>query len=937
MTSFAHGIVARSRTRIARARFGLLIAAILPLGLAAAAAPSAARAESSAALVAARVPPRSPGDVVPVSDVRGSRAPSLSTADTLTIYHADIEALSSPGNEGGWTHVDKSGTPTAWHIAPTVACQGNAFWAGLVDSSWTGDPDRRGYDNNWVQTLANYVDLTGATSPVKIGFKHRLNLETGFDFGRLQVFDPEFDWIDIASFTGKVPNSGVCDTFSVQIPDSIIAKNPILQFRFRMTSDIQGSSSDGLYPAAEGWSVDNVTVKAGAADVRFFDDMEAGIGTWTVSTFPAVGDFWRVASATNTQQLCSANTSKVWTPTEPVTGNLVVRIDDQLISPRVRVGGADQVFLSFDVYRNLPFGGCFYYGLAARSKKTGLPWSNWIDPTGLLYYGAETEWLRQSVTLSSAAGAESVQVRLEIKDYSAIFCDGIASASGTVLYIDNVDIRVIGSAGPSLATSESSLLNDTFRTTAFLGNDNFNTPRGDSTTVRIGASRGLKLGQFWYSLNGGVFTSSPLAPVGPAAPDIYFGDVPAAGYPRGTQLRYYFSATDSTDATATLPADAGSGHYFTATVLPATFAPTGSCPTDSARVLYVNSFAGPDAVTGVDQSLAALGIRYDRYDVNAASAGLGNAPGGGDPASNGVLWPGVSATALASMYSAIVWDVGERSQLTLSAQDQSLLTSWIASGGKNRGLILSGDNLAYDLTVNGAGGTFLSCAVGATYSRDNWETTPQDSLLPTLAGAAGTRIASEPFPLNGGCPGLNRFDALTVSACAGASGRAWIRYPNSLIAATERRAALAGTDSARAVLLGFSLSGMPSAARRNLLLWRTLVEEMETPTCTTPTSVELTEGVPSAPDRIDPPAPNPFNPETTIRFTVGRPGHVRVAVYNVAGARVRVLVDRRLQSGAHVVRWDGKDDRGRDVGSAAYFIHMDTAEGSRSRKAVLLR
>jgi len=922
-----------------RSRIAILASAWAILGLAAAA--GAAPRSTPAAPSGGRIPARSTGDVAPVSASRGFRAPSLSTVDTITVFHADLEGLSSPGNEGGWTHVDKSGTPTAWHIAPTVACQGNAFWCGLIDSTWTGDPDRHGYDNNWIQTLSNYVDLTGANSPVTIGFKHRMNLEAGFDFGRLQINDPVYDWIDVASFTGKIPNSGVCDTFSIQIPDSIIAKNPIVQFRFLMTSDIQGSSADGLYPSGEGWSVDNVTVKAGATDVRFFDDMESGIGTWTVSTFPAVGDFWRIANATNTQQLCNVNTSKIWTPTEGVTGNLVARMDDQLISPRVAVGGADQVFLGFDVYRNLPFNSCFYYGVAVRSKKTGLPWSNWVDPTGLLYYGNETEWLRQGITLSSAAGAESVQVRLEVKDYSAIFCDGVASAAGTVLDFDNLDIRVLGLAGPSLATSESSLLNDTFKTTAFLGNDNFNTPRGDSTTVRIGASHGLKLAQFIYSLNGGAFASSALTPVGVAAPDIYFGDVPAAAYPRGTQLRYYFSATDSTNAVVTLPVDAnpaGTGHYFTATVLPAAFAPTGSCPTDSARVLYVNSFAGPDATTGVDQSLAALGIRYDRYDVNGASSGLGNGPGGGDPASNSVLWPGVSATALATMYSASIWDVGDRSQLTMNAQDQSLLTSWLATGGKNRGLILAGDNLAYDLTVNGAGvGTFLSCAIGATYSRDNWETAPQDTLLPTLTGASGTRIASEPFPLSGGCPGLNRFDAVTVSACAGPGGQAWIRYPNSLIAATERRAALAGTDSARAVLLGFSLAGMPSATRRNLLLWRTLVEEMETPYCTTPTGVDLTEGAPTAPDRIDSPAPNPFNPETTIRFRVGRAGRVRVTVYNVAGARVRALVDRALPPGEHVVRWDGKDDRGRDVGSAAYFIRMDTVEGSQSRKAVLLR
>src|SRR5262249_31426630 len=156
---------------------------------------------------------------------------------------------------------------------------------------------------------------------------------------------------------------------------------------------------------------------------------------------------------------------------------------------------------------------------------------------------------------------------------------------------------------------------------------------------------------------------------------------------------YYFSATDSLNETLTLPVDAGSGHYFTATVLPAIFTPNGLCAGDTARVLYVNSFAGPDAVTGVDQSLAALGVRYDRFDVNAATAGLGNPPAGGDPTQNGVLWPGVSASALAAMYSAIIWDVGERSTVTLNAQDQTLLTAWLGTASKDRGLILSGDNL----------------------------------------------------------------------------------------------------------------------------------------------------------------------------------------------------------------------------------------------------
>ncbi|MGE5180344.1 MAG: FlgD immunoglobulin-like domain containing protein [Bacteroidota bacterium] len=888
-----------------------------------------------------QLPARSPGDVAPVHPPRSFQAPALSTTDTITVFHADLENLSSPGNEGGWTHVDKSGIPTAWHIAPNFACQGHAFWCGLVDSTWTGDPDRSGYDNNWVQTLQNYVDLTGASSPVKMGFKHSMNLEPGYDFGILEVFDPVWDWIPLATFTGQIPNgSALCDTFNIQIPDSIIAKNPVVSFRFLMQTDLQGSSADGLYPAAKGWVVDNVSVQAQGGDLRFFDDMESGMGTWTVSTFPPVGDFWRITNARLTQALCNSDTSQVWSPADPSSGSLVARMDDQLVSPPVATGGAAQVFLGFDVYRNLPFSNCMYYSIGYRSRKAGLPWSGWLDPTGLLYYGNENEWLRQTVTLPGAAGSDSVQVRLEAKDYAAIFCDGVSSAAGTRLYFDNLDVRTLASSGPSLATSETSLLNDTFSTTAFFGDDNFNTPRGDSTTVRIGASRGLKRAMIHRSFNGAPFDSTALTPVGVLAPDIWFGDVPAGAYPRGTTLRYYFSATDSTDASATLPIDAWSaGHYFTAAILPASFTPTSACPTDSARVLYVNDYAGPGAVTGVDQSLAALGVRYDRFDVNGASTGFGNTPGGGDPATGGPVWPAVSPAALATMYSAIIWDVGERSSLTLSAQDQTLLSSWLATAGKDRNLILAGDNLAYDMTTNGADiGSFLSCSVGASFGRDIWETTPQDTLTPNLTGASGTRIALEWFPLVGTCPDLNHFDALSVSPCIGAAGRAWLVYPNGLLAGTERRAPLGtGTDSLRAVMLGFSLGSMQNTTRRNYLLWRTLVEEMRTPYCTTPTGIEAAIGAPPAHDRLDTPAPNPFNPSTTIRFAVARAGPVRVIVYNVAGARVRTLLDRAIEAGEHTVRWDGKDDHGRDVGSAAYFIRMSSASGSTTRKAVLLR
>lgn len=893
-------------------------------------------------------PARVLGDVVPAGSHLpryGRASPSLrsyTTADTIPVFEDNLEALVSPGNEGGWTHLDDSAQPTGWNISSLYACGSNAFWCGVVDSSWTGDPNRRGYANSWEQILTNFADLAGAPSPYTLSFKNRMNVENGFDRGYVEVLSLNDGWILLANYTGVVNDGGptLCNTATVTVPDSIVQSSNPLQFRFRFVSDTEGSSEDGLYPAGEGWSIDDVTVKGGVFDIRFFDDMESGLGTWTRSIFPSVGDYWKIASDPVTQQVCTTNATKVWQVTSLVTGALVPRQDNKLLSPAVAVNDADQVFLFFDVYRELPFSACFYYGITFRTRNAGSPWSAWIDPTGLLYYGVELEWLRQTVPLVGAAGVDSIQFRIGVKDYGPVFCGGSQTTSGTEVLFDNFEVGILGSAGPSISAIEGNLYNDTFRTTPFFGNDNFNTPRGDSVSVKVTAARGVKTASFHYSLNGASFVPVSMTKFGSGAAASYYADVPASGYTSGTDLRYYFSATDSLDALVTLPVDAvAASHYYRATVLPAMQAGSGLCPDDTARILYVNATAGPDAVTGIAQSLAAIGARFDKFDVNEPGAGSGNTPGGGD-AGDPNAWPAIPLASL-GVYGAIVWDTGDRAALTLSAQDQTLLQSWLALQGKNRGLVLAGDNLAYDLQVNGQGiSNFLSCTLGASYVRDVWENSPQDSLTPDLTGETGTRVFLEKFPVDGGCPVINRFDALFVSPCAASNGRAWLRYPNTLPAVTEMRGALgaAGGDSSRAFLFGFSLDYMTNAVRRNLFLYRTLVEEMENPSCYPATGVSVSEGAPGRGAHLHPAAPNPFNPHTTIRFDLGRTARVRLRVFGVDGSLVRTLADRAFPAGEHRLIWDGVNDRGNAVGSGAYFVNLE-ADGvpAESRKVILLR
>jgi flagellar hook assembly protein FlgD len=68
--------------------------------------------------------------------------------------------------------------------------------------------------------------------------------------------------------------------------------------------------------------------------------------------------------------------------------------------------------------------------------------------------------------------------------------------------------------------------------------------------------------------------------------------------------------------------------------------------------------------------------------------------------------------------------------------------------------------------------------------------------------------------------------------------------------------------------------------------------------------------------------PNPFNPATSIAFSLKERAHVNIAVYDVAGRRVALLVDDEVEAGVSSVRWDGRDSSGRPAASGTYFARM---------------
>lgn len=89
--------------------------------------------------------------------------------------------------------------------------------------------------------------------------------------------------------------------------------------------------------------------------------------------------------------------------------------------------------------------------------------------------------------------------------------------------------------------------------------------------------------------------------------------------------------------------------------------------------------------------------------------------------------------------------------------------------------------------------------------------------------------------------------------------------------------------------------------------------------------------------RLLPNEPNPFNPSTTLRYELPTGGDVRLAIFDLAGRRVRSLVDECLPAGGHEARWDGLDDAGRAVSSGTYLARLETASQVRTMRMALVR
>ncbi len=83
--------------------------------------------------------------------------------------------------------------------------------------------------------------------------------------------------------------------------------------------------------------------------------------------------------------------------------------------------------------------------------------------------------------------------------------------------------------------------------------------------------------------------------------------------------------------------------------------------------------------------------------------------------------------------------------------------------------------------------------------------------------------------------------------------------------------------------------------------------------------------------------PNPFNPETSISFSLPQKMNANLSVYNIRGQKIKTLFNGQADQGSNTVVWNGKDNSGKAVSSGVYFYKLEAGNTTKTQKMVLMK
>ncbi len=495
--------------------------------------------------------------------------------------------------------------------------------------------------------------------------------------------------------------------------------------------------------------------------------------------------------------------------------------------------------------------------------------------------------------------------------------------------------------------------------------DDVRTMPAGAVAVAAGAANG------WDQWTGEVAGQVVMAGSGIPVPGKYSFDPPDADFFHpGDVFRYYIRARDDEARETTLPVDLsyfgpGRGSLigeaydrrFTVRGLPSVVDDGQGSPT-SPNILVANHVGHGEAEDLLLRAFAdngwESGVEFDLYTAKSRADLVGNGIGSGNRHG--------PTPAQAQAYSVILLEGGSVSAPLSSAQgggfsdksnDIGFLSAWQDQAG-DRTFVLFTDRGLENLSSNqgAVGPAFLSDKLGVEYVTFDVRSSIDNQLAPVVIADPGSCFAGAPdesFVVYAGCDGQRAFTSIgPLAGAVRGHGFADISSPGNAYPGPGRAASVVfdrsfGSDRRLSISFPFGFDatrdlreddpGLAVASRAELLQ-EILVG------CAGEGLIVDPVPAPPAPFRglrVLNVVPNPFNPRTEIRFELGREARVEAVLYNLRGARVRVLTAETLPAGPNTLVWDGADTNGTLVASGVYLLRVTGDGESLSRKVALVR